>query len=103
MDIGCGWGALICWAAQHYGVRAHGITLSRPQYDYTRSRLRDLGLEQQVTVELRDYRDLPEEAAFDKVSSIGMFEHVGRKNLSDLFPCRTAGAQAWRAYFSITE
>jgi len=85
LDIGCGWGALICWAAQHYGVRAHGITLSRPQYEYTQSKIHDLGLEQQVTVELRDYRDLPQEAAFDKVSSIGMFEHVGRRSLATYF------------------
>ena len=81
LDIGCGWGALICWAAQHYGVYAHGITLSRQQYEYTQAKIRDLGLEKQVTVELRDYRDLPSDAAYDKVSSIGMFEHVGLKNL----------------------
>jgi len=85
LDIGCGWGALICRAARHYGVRAHGITLSREQYEYTRNRIRDLGLEKQVTVELRDYRDLSNDAAFDKVSSIGMFEHVGLKNLPAYF------------------
>lgn len=85
LDIGCGWGALICRAAQHYGVRAHGITLSRRQYEYTQNKIRRLGLEKQVTVELRDYRDLPHDAAFDKVSSIGMFEHVGLKNLSAYF------------------
>ena len=85
LDIGCGWGALICWAAQQYGVSAHGITLSRQQHEYTRTKIRDLGLEKQVTVELRDYRDLPENAAFDKVSSIGMFEHVGLKNLPVYF------------------
>ena len=85
LDIGCGWGALICRAARHYGVRAHGITLSREQYEYTRNRIRDLGLEKQVTVELRDYRDLSNDAAFDKVSSIGMFEHVGLKTLPAYF------------------
>ena len=85
LDIGCGWGALICWAAQRYGVRAHGITLSQQQYEYTQSRIRELGIEGQVTVELRDYRDLPEDAVFDKVSSIGMFEHVGLKNLPIYF------------------
>lgn len=85
LDIGCGWGALICWAAQHYGVRAHGITLSRQQYEYTQTKIRDLGIEKQVTVELRDYRDLPNDATFDKVSSIGMFEHVGLKNLPSYF------------------
>ena len=81
LDIGCGWGALICWAAQHYRVYAHGITLSREQYEYTQTKIRNLGLENQVTVELRDYRDLPRDAVYDKVSSIGMFEHVGLKNL----------------------
>lgn len=81
LDIGCGWGALICRAAQHYGVQAHGITLSQQQYEYTQAKIRGMGLEKQVTVDLRDYRDLPEEAIFDKVSSIGMFEHVGIKNL----------------------
>ena len=85
LDIGCGWGALICWAAQHYGTSTHGITLSREQYEYTQNKIRDLGLEKQVTVELRDYRDLPNEATFDKVSSIGMFEHVGLKNLPTYF------------------
>jgi len=85
LDIGSGWGALICRAAQQYGVRAHGITLSRRQYEYTQSRIRDRGLEKQVTVELRHYRDLPRDAAFDKVSSIGMFEHVGLKNLPGYF------------------
>lgn len=85
LDVGCGWGALICWAAQHYGVRAHGITLSRQQYEYTRNKIHDLGMEKQVTVELRDYRDLSSDAAFDKVSSIGMFEHVGLKNLPSYF------------------
>ena len=85
LDIGCGWGALICSAAQHYGVRAHGITLSRQQYEYTKTKIRELGLERQVSVELRDYRDLPDETVYDKVSSIGMFEHVGLKNLPAYF------------------
>lgn len=85
LDIGSGWGALICWAAQRYGARAHGITLSRHQYEYTQRTIRALGLEQRVTVELRDYRDLRNDAAFDKVSSIGMFEHVGLKNLPTYF------------------
>lgn len=85
LDIGCGWGALICWAAQHYGVRAHGITLSRQQYEFTQTKIRELGIEGQVTVELCDYRDLPKDIVFDKVSSIGMFEHVGLKNLPTYF------------------
>ena len=81
LDIGCGWGALVCWAAQHHGVKAHGITLSRQQFDYTQQRIQAQGLQELVSVELRDYRDLPEHCEFDKVSSIGMFEHVGLANL----------------------
>jgi cyclopropane-fatty-acyl-phospholipid synthase len=81
LDIGCGWGALVCWAARHHGVKAHGITLSERQLQYAKARIRAEGLEDRVTVELRDYRDLPQAARFDKVASIGMFEHVGLANL----------------------
>jgi len=81
LDIGCGWGALICWAARRHGVRAHGITLSRQQFESTQQRIRLEGLEDRVTVELRDYRDLAGDGVYDKVSSIGMFEHVGLANL----------------------
>lgn len=80
LDVGCGWGALVCWAARHHGVTAHGITLSSHQLDYARRQIREQGLEGRVTVELRDYRDLPRDGGFDKVSSIGMFEHVGLAN-----------------------
>jgi len=85
LDIGCGWGALVIWAARHYGVKAHGITLSRNQYDYAVNRIRKLGLEEKVSVELRDYRDLEGEGVYDKISSVGMFEHVGLKNLPVYF------------------
>ncbi|GMQ89651.1 MAG: class I SAM-dependent methyltransferase [Gammaproteobacteria bacterium] len=85
LDIGCGWGALILWAARHYGVRAHGITLSEEQYRYALRRIRAEGLENQVTVELRDYRDLPDQPQYDRVVSVGMFEHVGRKNFDAYF------------------
>lgn len=85
LDIGCGWGALACWAAQHYGVQVHGITLSRSQFEYASNKLKELKLENQVTIELRDYRDLPLNQIYDKVVSIGMFEHVGLKNLSEYF------------------
>jgi cyclopropane-fatty-acyl-phospholipid synthase len=81
LDIGCGWGALVCWAARHHGVRAHGITLSRQQLEYAQQRIRAEGLQELVTVELLDYRDLAGEGVFDKVSSVGMFEHVGLANL----------------------
>lgn len=81
LDIGCGWGAMVCWAAQHYGVKAHGITLSQRQFDYATERVRCLELQDLVTLELRDYRDLEGEGVYDKISSIGMFEHVGLANL----------------------
>jgi cyclopropane-fatty-acyl-phospholipid synthase len=85
LDIGCGWGALVLWAARHYGVKAHGITLSEEQYRYAQQRIRAEGLEDRVTVELRDYRDLPDEAQYDRVVSVGMFEHIGLKNFDTYF------------------
>lgn len=85
LDIGCGWGALICWAAEHYGVNAHGITLSRNQHDHVKRIIEQRGLEQKVSVEILDYRDLQGEAEYDKLASIGMFEHVGLKNLPAYF------------------
>jgi cyclopropane-fatty-acyl-phospholipid synthase len=85
LDIGCGWGALVCWAAEHYGVTAHGITLSRNQYELALRRIAARGLEDRVTVELRDYRDLEGEAVYDKLASVGMFEHVGLQNLPAYF------------------
>jgi len=87
LDVGCGWGALICWAAQYYNVKAHGITLSTQQYEYAQEKIKELGLQQQVTVELLDYRDLPSERKYDKISSVGMFEHVGIKHLPEYFEC----------------
>jgi cyclopropane-fatty-acyl-phospholipid synthase len=75
LDIGCGWGGLICHAARHYGARAHGVTLSQAQYDYARDKIDRLGLRERVTVELKDWRALSGE--YDKIASIGMFEHVG--------------------------
>lgn len=85
LDVGCGWGALVLWAAQRYKVRATGITLSQNQYDYARNRIREEGLEAVCDVKLLDYRDVPENEPFDKIASIGMFEHVGRTNLSLYF------------------
>jgi cyclopropane-fatty-acyl-phospholipid synthase len=85
LDVGCGWGALPMWAAQHYGAQALGITLSRNQHDYAQARIRELGLEGRCEVRLLDYRDVPEEGSFDKISSVGMFEHVGRENLPTYF------------------
>ena len=85
LDIGCGWGALVIHAALHYGVRAHGITLSQQQLALATERIAQAGLQNLVTVELRDYRDLAEGVLYDKVSSVGMFEHIGLKNLPVYF------------------
>ncbi len=85
LDIGCGWGGLIRWAARHYGVDAIGITLSRNQYEYAAKRIEEEGLSGRCRVLLQDYRDVPGEAAFDKIASVGMFEHVGLKNLPRYF------------------
>ncbi len=85
LDIGCGWGALVIHAAMHYGVRAHGITLSEQQLMLARERIAEAGVSDRVTVELRDYRDLTGEGSYDKVSSVGMFEHIGLKNLPVYF------------------
>jgi cyclopropane-fatty-acyl-phospholipid synthase len=85
LDIGMGWGALLFWAAENYGVRAHGITLSMNQYEHVQRQIAKRGLENRVTVSLMDYRDLSEKDPFDKISSVGMFEHVGRANMNDYF------------------
>lgn len=85
LDVGCGWGALAMWAAQHYKVRALGITLSEHQHHYARRRIREEGLEGQCDVQLLDYRDVPEDEPFDKIASVGMLEHVGRSNLPIYF------------------
>ncbi len=80
LDIGCGWGALVCYAAQNFGVRAHGITLSKEQLAKTQQKVLELGLQDWVTVELCDYQNV--EGTFDKIASIGMVEHVGIDNMA---------------------
>lgn len=85
LDIGCGWGGLIRYAAGNYGVTALGITLSEAQATLARERIAGDGLQDRCTVELRDYRDLPAGVSFDKIVSVGMFEHVGRADLNDYF------------------
>ena len=85
LDIGCGWGALVRWAAKHYGVDATGITLSKNQHALANERIAAEGLGERCRVLLQDYRDVPGEAVFDKIASVGMFEHVGLKNLPVYF------------------
>lgn len=75
LDLGCGWGSLLKFAAERYGVRGHGVTLSHEQADYARESTAGLP----VTIDLQDYRDLPA-GQYDRIASIGMFEHVGPKN-----------------------
>jgi cyclopropane-fatty-acyl-phospholipid synthase len=83
LDIGCGWGGLVMHAAEHFGVDAFGCTLAKEQFEYARQTVLHRGLTGQVTIQLCDYRDL--EGRFDKIASVGMFEHVGRKRLRSYF------------------
>ena len=85
LDVGAGWGGLLLWAAEHYGVEAHGITLSKNQHAHVNRLIDERGLRGRVTMELLDYRELPEVEPFDKIASIGMFEHVGRAQLPVYF------------------
>ncbi len=81
LDIGCGWGGLPIWAAQNHDVKCVGVTLSRQQYELANQHVRAAGLEDHVEIRLQDYRDIPETGSFDKVVSVGMYEHVGIANL----------------------
>jgi cyclopropane-fatty-acyl-phospholipid synthase len=79
LDIGCGWGGLVCHAAKHYGVSAHGITLSEAQLDFARDKAKKEGLADKVTFEFIDYSKVT--GTYDKIASIGMYEHIGLKNI----------------------
>ena len=83
LDIGCGWGALVIRAAQRYGARCVGITLSQNQFDLATERVQAAGLADRVEIRLQDYRDV--RGPFDRITSVGMFEHVGLKNLPAYF------------------
>jgi cyclopropane-fatty-acyl-phospholipid synthase len=83
LDIGCGWGGLICHAARNFGVKAHGITLSQQQHDFTKAKIQQLGLADRVTVEICDYAN--HGGSYDKISSIGMSEHIGIANYPRYF------------------
>lgn len=83
LDIGCGWGALVLRAASRHGARCVGITLSQNQFDEASARVRAAGLADRIEIRLQDYRDV--KGTFDRISSVGMFEHVGLKNLPGYF------------------
>lgn len=83
LDIGCGWGALVIRAAQKFGARCVGITLSKNQYELATERVKQLGLSDRVEIRLQDYRDVT--GSFDRITSVGMFEHVGIKHLPEYF------------------
>jgi cyclopropane-fatty-acyl-phospholipid synthase len=85
LDIGCGWGGLILYAASKYGVRARGITLSQRQIEFAERRIQEQGLSGQCEVRLLDYRELEESGAYDKLASVGMVEHVGESKLHEYF------------------
>jgi cyclopropane-fatty-acyl-phospholipid synthase len=84
LDIGCGWGALVLRAAQRFGAQCVGVTLSQNQYDLARERVRAAGLQDRVDIRLQDYRDVSD-APFDRITSVGMFEHVGLDHLTPYF------------------
>lgn len=83
LDIGCGWGAMLIHAAKHYGITGTGVSLSEAQTALARERIKAEGLEDKITIHVKSYEHLDEE--FDKISSIGMFEHVGIANYDTYF------------------
>ena len=82
LDVGCGWGSLVIHAAREHGVRAVGVTLSEPQAELARARVRDAGLSDRCEIRVADYREV-DDGPYDKVASVGMYEHVGRARLAD--------------------
>ncbi|MBS0392301.1 MAG: class I SAM-dependent methyltransferase [Comamonadaceae bacterium] len=85
LDIGAGWGGLLLWAAEHYGVDATGITLSHHQHVYVQRLIEERGLQGRVRMQLLDYRALQVSEPFDKIASVGMFEHVGHAQMGHYF------------------
>ncbi len=85
LDVGCGWGGLVIHAAVNYGASCWGVTLSAPQAEVARRRIRERGIEDRCAVEVCDYRDLRPQHQFDKIASVGMFEHVGEEQLPEYF------------------
>ncbi|MDO4903163.1 MAG: cyclopropane-fatty-acyl-phospholipid synthase family protein [Limosilactobacillus sp.] len=84
LDIGCGWGTLMLTAAKEYGLKVTGVTLSEEQYHFVSDRIKNEGLEDMAEVRLIDYRELGEQT-WDYITSVGMFEHVGKENLGLYF------------------
>lgn len=85
LDVGAGWGGLLLWAAERYGVRATGITLSKNQHAHVNRAIAEKGLGGRVSMQLLDYRVLDAADGFDKIASVGMFEHVGRAQMGGYF------------------
>lgn len=85
LDLGCGWGGLIIHAASRFGAECLGITLSEPQAQIARERIREAGVQDRCAVDVCDYRDLRPDRQFDKIVSVGMFEHVGEERLPEYF------------------
>lgn len=85
LDLGCGWGALVIHAATRYGAHCLGITLSEPQAEVAQQRIRQAGIAERCSVQVCDYRDLRPQRQFDKIASVGMFEHVGEARLPEYF------------------
>src|SRR5216683_2779829 len=85
LDIGCGWGGLLIYAAQHYGVEADGITLSSQQAELARERIKEAGLEQRCRVNIDDYRELKKSQVYDKIVSVGMAEAIGEPLIPTYF------------------
>jgi cyclopropane-fatty-acyl-phospholipid synthase len=85
LDIGCGWGALVIYAAQHYGVQAEGINISSEQVEFARERIKRAGLQKSCQVHLLDYREVNQPGGYDKVVSVGAAEHVGKGMLATFF------------------
>ena len=84
LDIGCGWGTLVRYAAQHYGVDATGVTISKNQAEYGNQKIKEAGLQDRARILCLDYRDIPREK-WNKISSLEMVEHVGVKNLVSFY------------------
>ena len=80
LDIGCGWGGLICHAAANYSAVCHGVTLSQSQFDFAAAKIARLGLGDKIKLELKDYRAIDPGARYDKIAQVEMFEHVGLDN-----------------------